>query len=221
MDNGPCPYLPDRRWVTHGFFARRVPESRYEELLAGGWRRSGTSFYRNQCPGCTECTPLRVPVDTITPTKSQRRVLRKNADLAVTMEPAAFDEPTFDLYSRYHAHQHDREEPVSRRRYRRFLIESPVDTRIMRYFDGRHLVGAGWVDVLADGLSSVYFAFAPEAARRSLGTFSIFEEAAVARELGKRFLYLGFYVAAAPKMAYKNRFGPNQRSRRGQWTDTD
>lgn len=220
MDHGECPYLPDRQWVTHGFFAKEVPGAAYESSLADGWRRSGSSFYRNRCPGCNACTPIRIAAPEMRPTKSQRRVLRANSDVQTTLHAAEFDDETYQLYRRYVAFQHQHDNEDSPKQYRRFLVNSPVDTRIMRYYTDGRLIGAGWIDVLAEGISSVYFAFNPDAAKRSLGTYSVFQEASLATTMGMRWLYLGFYVADAQKMAYKARFAPHEFAQDGVWEPT-
>lgn len=218
VDHGECPYLPDREWVTQGFYASRIGRALYERLLADGFRRSGDSFYRNNCPGCNACTPIRVDARRIAATKSQRRVIRRNRDLNVTVEQPEFDEESYDLYQRYLRYQHARETGDDPESFRRFLIDSPVESRMMRYRAQGVLVGVGWVDVLDDGVSSVYFAFDPPAAWRSVGTYSVFEEARLAVELGMRWLYLGFYVPGSRKMGYKASFAPHQLATNGQWS---
>ena len=124
------------------------------------------SFYQNHCPGCNCCTPTRVPVADFKPSKSQRRVRNRNTDVAVSVHKPAADEQTFDLYSRYVTERHPGsgsdagpETHESPEQFSRFLVESPVDTRAMQYRVGDRLVGVGWIDVLENGVSSVYFAF--------------------------------------------------------------
>lgn len=217
-DHGACPYLPDRRWVTQSFQLSTMPASAYEALLGGGWRRSGDVFYRNQCPGCRCCIPIRVPLAGFAPSRSQRRTVRRNADVAVQPDGPADDPEVFHLYGRYVRARHDPGDPAGFDEFERFLLRSPVESRLMRYtIDGR-LVGAGWVDVLPDGLSSVYFVFDPAEGRRSLGTFSIMKEIEHARDLGKQWLYLGFYVPGSSKMAYKGAFHPREFAVDEMWT---
>jgi len=90
------------------------------------------------------------------------------------------------------------------------MIGSPI-TAITEYRDVTDkLCGAGIVDILPSGLSSVYFIFDPDEGRRSLGYYSVFIEAALALRMGKPFYYLGFWVPGAPKMDYKADFHPLQ-----------
>ena len=65
-------------------------------------------------------------------------------------------------------------------------------------------------DVVPSGLSAVYTYFDPELASRSLGTFAVLWQIEQCRQLGKPFLYLGFFVRDCKKMNYKNRFAPHE-----------
>lgn len=216
-DNGPCPYLPNRRWVTHTFAVPTLPSEIYERMISDGWRRSGTFFYQNHCPGCNECRPIRIPVAEFRPSKSQRRIQRRNEDITVEVVPNKFYREVFDLYTVYQEERHGRDETSRESGFRRFLCDSSVTTVQMHYRQENRLVGVGWVDELSDALSSVYFIFDPEESRRSLGTFSVMEEIRRADELGISYHHLGFYVRDSRKMAYKANFFPHELLIEGRW----
>jgi arginine-tRNA-protein transferase len=61
---------------------------------------------------------------------------------------------------------------------------------------------------MADGLSLVYSFFAPERNDSSPGSAIILWHIDWARSLGLPFVYLGYWIADSPKMAYKIRFEP-------------
>ena len=207
---GRCPYLPERSWTTDSFSTRTLDPAIYERLISEGWRRSGRTFYRNECRACRACIPIRIPVALFSPSKSQRRVYRKNTDVSLRVVPAAFREESFRLYARYVRNRHGRETTIGRDSYREFLCESPVVTAEIHYRIGNELVGIGWVDLLPDGISSIYYAFDPRYERRSLGTYSILREIEETRRRGCSWYYLGFYVPGSPSMEYKARFFPHQ-----------
>jgi arginine-tRNA-protein transferase len=129
--------------------------------------------------------------------------------------PLQHDAAVFQLYERYCTIRHDT--TVTRKQYTGFLGSSPLDTEMMLYRVSDRLVGVGWIDVLHDGLSSVYFAFEPDERARSLGTFSVMEELREVERRGKHWLYLGFYVQRSPKMDYKSKFGPHELLIDGEW----
>lgn len=213
----PCPYLPHREWITHVFQTESIAPGVYETLLNQGFRRSGTLFYQNHCPGCQECHSIRVDVRNFAPSRSQRRVLKKNRDVETRVSPDVFHEEDLRLYRAYCAARHPSHGLPDREDYERFLVRSPLTTKIMRYTLGGRQVGLGWIDVLPQSLSSVYFSFDPQYASRSLGTFSILQQIMLCRALDKPWLQLGFWVRDCRKMNYKNNFRPCHILVDGQW----
>lgn len=197
----------------------RLKADVYESLIDSGFRRNGYYFYQNICPGCCACIPLRVDIRRFRPSRSQKRVVKKNRDIRVTRLPAVFDTDGFHLYRKYCLQRHHTVETADN--YMRFLIDSPVPTQIMRYYLGNALVGMGWIDVLTHSLSSVYFAFDPDFDSRSLGVFSVLKEISLCRELGKRWLQMGFWVRENRKMAYKKNYKPCQLLINERWVDAD
>jgi arginine-tRNA-protein transferase len=133
------------------------------------------------------------------------------------MVRAEFREDVFALFRRYGAYKHEKDE--DEKTFRGFLCDSPLDTRMTLYHNTATLVAAGWIDVLPQGLSSVYFAFEPDFARRSLGVFSVVKEIELAKNMGLEFYYLGFVVDDSPKMGYKAAYRPHQRLCGGRWTE--
>ena len=73
------------------------------------------------------------------------------------------------------------------------------------------LVGVSIVDVLPDGLSSVYFYFSPKYLHLSLGTFSALVEIQECLERHLSTWYIGYIVEQCPKMSYKAQFQPQER----------
>lgn len=217
--NGDCPYLDDLEWVSYMFRVDSIKNSVYEKLLDNGFRRSGHFFYKNKCPNCNACISIRIRIDQFSMSRSQRRIWRKNQDLRIVSHPVVFDDEGFDLYRRYCRWKHQSE--TSEENYRDFLIASAVDTIMMRYYDGDTLAGIGWVDLLDDSLSSVYFAFSQDYAKRSLGIFSVLKEIELARELSRPYLHMGFWVAECQAMSYKTQFKPYQFLQNGAWQDPE
>jgi arginyl-tRNA--protein-N-Asp/Glu arginylyltransferase len=203
-----CPYLPDESAVQRGFMIDRMPPPIYEAMINEGWRRSGKLFFLNDCPDCSACIPLRVDVNTFRPTRSQRRALRRNADVSFDWGPPEPTEAKQAVYERYVQERHIGLMTGSEEEFDRFLYDSPTATIETTLHIGERFVGAGIVDVLPDGLSSVYFYFDPDEGIRSLGVYSALKEIELCAHLKKRYYHLGHWVAGARTMSYKSRFGP-------------
>jgi arginine-tRNA-protein transferase len=101
-----------------------------------------------------------------------------------------------------------------------FLSAEWSDTRFVELLLDDRLVGVAVTDIAANGLSAVYTFFDPDLSRRSLGTFAILRQIDMARALNLEFLYLGYWIADSPKMAYKIRFSPIELWIQGRWTRT-
>ncbi|MEO1695210.1 MAG: arginyltransferase, partial [Pseudomonadota bacterium] len=93
----PCPYLRNRR--ERKLFTHLTPEkppALVDTLLKGGFRRSQNIAYMPYCDGCHACVSVRVVNDEFAPSRSQRRILKRNDDLfARRMTPR----PTAEHYA--------------------------------------------------------------------------------------------------------------------------
>ncbi len=204
----PCPYLPGRI-ATHEYFsAERLDPDAYRRLMDLRFRRSGQVIYRPACQGCRECVPIRVPVAGFRPSRSQRRIIRRNADLAIAIGPPSPDAEKWRIFREYLHYQHDDAKQSSREEFEAFLYRSPTETLEMTYRHGERLVAAGIVDLCPQAMSSVYFYFDPAESRRSLGTFGGLTEIEECRRRGLEHWYIGYYVRDCRGMNYKAAFRP-------------
>lgn len=206
----PCPYLPDR--IAQDIFLRTesLDPAAYESFMNAGFRRSSTVVYRPNCDHCSECRPIRVPVQHFHPSRSQRRALRRNADVEVSIQPPQPSDEKWRLYSRYLKMQHDDAMSGDRDSFERFLYQSPTATLEMTYRVAGRIVGVGILDETPNCLSSVYFYYEPDAAKRSLGIYSSLIEIETCRSRNLPWWYAGFYVKDCRKMTYKAQFRPHE-----------
>ncbi len=216
----PCPYLEGEqarmplRWQFRGL----APQE-FDRCLDAGDRRVGRMLYRTACPSCTACEPIRIPVDQFRPTRSQKRVWKRNADLKVETGPASFSEEKLALYNRHKIERglSRNEQEMTRRGYEGWFLQSCARTVEMRYTLGDKLVAVGILDLGTRDSSSVYFYFDPDESRRSLGTFSVLMEVAWLRQGGGRYHYLGLYVERCAHLVYKASYFPHERRIDGAW----
>ena len=216
----PCSYLPDRIARSQVATPSHLIDTRvYGELVRLGFRRSGAFTYRPYCDHCRACVPVRVPVASFRPNRTQRRVRRMHEGLTVTRRELGYEPEHYALYLRYQRHRHPGGgmDQDSREQYQHFLLHSNVATDLVEFREGRELRIVSLVDRLADGLSSVYTFFEPGATGTSYGTYSILWQIRRAAELGQPYLYLGYWIAESAKMAYKAAFRPIEGLVDGRW----
>lgn len=214
----PCSYLPGRTAIDQFGITRRLDPALYEHLMNLGFRRSGQVVYRPVCAGCRECVPLRVRAADFRPSRSQGRVLRRNADVQVAVGVPQCSDEKHRLCRDYLHFQHDGAMGDTRDDLEQFLYDSPTDTREMVYTVGGRVVGVGIVDLCPGCISSVYFFFDPAEARRSLGVYSTLMEIDLCRSTGRPYWYAGFFVRECARMNYKAAFRPHELlGADGQW----
>lgn len=217
----PCSYLQAQTAISV-FADPSAPMNMqvYSRLADYGFRRSGTYIYTPSCPGCQACLPLRLPVDRFRPNRSQRRTLKRNADLTVKAVPAAFHQEHFELYCRYLSYRHSGStmENPSPREYLSFLSSNWSDTWFYEFRHNGALVAVSVADKLIQGLSAVYTFYEPACHARGLGSYAILWLVEETRSLQLRGLYLGYWIEQCKKMRYKSSFRPAEIFSNGRWT---
>lgn len=184
----------------------------YGPALERGFRRAGGHLYFPSCPQCHACTPCRVDVEHFQPDRSQRRCLKRNADLQVSESVPGYNRERHVLYQRYLQNRHagGGMDDAEASDFRRFLTAPWSPTLFLEVRGDERLLAVAVTDVCQSSLSAVYTFYDPAETARSLGTFAILQQIELARRRNLQWLYLGFWIDGHPKMDYKRRFQPLQ-----------
>ena len=223
----PCPYVPGR--TERKVFAElKGPDAgeMNEALGRIGFRRSQNVVYRPSCDACHACVSVRVLATRFMPSATQKKLLKRHADLEVhACEPWSTEEQ-WQLLQSYLATRHPTGgmAAMDGHDYADMVEQSPVDTVVVEYREpsagGRpgKLVGCCLTDKQSDGLSMIYSFYDTESpARRSIGNFIILDHITRAGRAGLPYVYLGYWIEGCDRMAYKTGFRPAEHLHGGTW----
>jgi arginine-tRNA-protein transferase len=208
----PCSYLPEAEARSQMVVASCLVDTEiYSELVRHGFRRSGGLIYRPWCDQCRACVSVRLPVERLELSRSQRRALKQHVTLSVNERALRFDERHYALYLRYQARRHpgggmDEED---RDQYAQFLLESWVDSRLVEFSEGGEIRMVSLIDVLDDGISSVYTFFDPDIPGTAYGTYNILWQAHLCAQQNLPYLYLGYWVQQMPEDVLQDALPPD------------
>lgn len=213
----PCSYLPGRiarNCVIDPEFD--MDTQAYSDLMKSGFRRSGAQVYRPQCMPCSECISTRIPIASFKPNRSQRRNLKANQDLTVKVNTSGFKPEYLPLYQEYIKDRHHNTDSEG---VEEFFGSGWCNTHYIEFYEGNELLAVAVVDVLTDEVSAVYTLFSPnKGGKRGIGIFAVLWQIEYARELGKSYVYLGYFIHDCNKMNYKARYQPLEGFHDGRWS---
>ena len=223
-----CSYLPgnNERLLVYAE-SDDLQALHYSQLIQVGFRRSGEQIYRPHCQSCHACQSVRVPVKTFTPTKSQKRIVNRNAHFTIQVSHHP-KESYYPLYEAYitKRHQDGSMYPPSRDQFNSFILchwKAPI---FIEAYDGDTLIAVAVTDDIDNlnnhgALSALYTFFHPDYHQHSLGTWMILMQIATAETLQKPFVYLGYFVDGCQKMSYKQQFRPFEQFIGDHWVRFD
>lgn len=217
-----CPYLEDQQSASILVDPEHQVDAHLFALLSrSGFRRSGEMLYAPKCPTCNACVSVRIPVAEFKPSRSQKRILRKNKDLRIEMQSVSFEQEHFDLYLRYQRARHPESSMCDDdpQKYIGFINSQFSESRFLCIYIEQKLIGVSVLDQFEGGLSAVYTFFDPEESSRSLGTFAILHMIELAQTRAAPYVYLGYWIENSSKMSYKSMFRPLQGYLEKRWVD--
>lgn len=218
-----CDYFPDRRESKTVTDLNGENAQEWANVLSrSGFRRSHGVCYAPSCPSCRACVSVRIRVGDFIPSKTMKKVVKRNAGVRTYAVPNIATAEQYALFKTYLSARHSGGdmEKMEYEEYRAMVEDSPVETELLEFRDGGRLIGVMLTDAFDDGFSAVYSFFDPAQDKRSVGMFMILELIRLAAEYGKSYVYLGYLIRGLSNMAYKERYRPLEYYLDGEWRDS-
>jgi arginine-tRNA-protein transferase len=208
-----CSYLDDMEQTTHYKVIQNCSTSHCEDLIQRGYRRFGKMYFRPICPTCQECQSIKIDVENFRFSSSQKRVLKKASHIKSYIQKPSLSKEHLELFEKYHLNMSEKKGwdyyKTDPQNYFNSFVDGYNDFGYeVLYYDGEKLIGVDLIDVLDDGISSIYFYYDTNYAKYSLGRFSLYNQIMFAREKKLRWIYLGYYVKDCPSLSYKSHYKP-------------
>lgn len=205
----PCSYLAGERARSLYIDPREALDEHALTLLSQyGFRRSGRLLYRPNCQQCQACQSARLLCAEFQPSRSQKRILKRNQDLCLRVTQPSME--YYPLFERYIQSRHRDGEmyPASEQQFADFLLHDFGNSGFLVAELNGEVVACMVFDWLQDGLSAVYCFYHPDLNERSLGSLMILRLSQLCIGLALPYNYLGYFVKNSPKMHYKSHFSP-------------
>lgn len=213
VDDNACAYIPGKRMRMNYKRVDVVSKTFATSVAQRGWRRFGRNFFYPACADCIECKSIRIDVSNYKYSKSQRKTINRNDETKIRIQEPSITQEHINLYNKYHAYKAGKDgwnhQDISRQEYYDNFVDGAHDfgKELLYFIDGK-LVGVDLIDILDDGVSSVYCYYDPDYPRYSLGTYSLLYEIKLAEMLGLECVYLGYWVDGCKAFEYKENFRP-------------
>ena len=208
-----CAYLDGQHQTTHYKIIDECTSEQCHNLIERGWRRFGNMFFRPICKNCTACESVKIDVANYSFSKSARRVIRKNRHFRTLLQHPTITQAHLDLFKKYHDHMENKREWDHQtinvnNYYMSFVHGYNTFGYEVLYFDKEKLIAVDLIDILPEGISSIYFYYDPDYATYSLGRYSLYRQILYAQQEKLPWIYLGYYVEECQSLAYKKNFSP-------------
>lgn len=201
--------------------ARRLTIDEFDFVLEKGVRRSGMFLYHTACGSCNACEPSRVDVHAFKWRDTFRRIKnRGDRSFRIQASRPVLDDSHLRLFNLHRTIRGlgDLDRDYRACDYEGFLVQSCCSETVeLSYWLENELVAVSIIDCGRTSLSAVYSYFDPQHSRYSLGTYSILKQIEFARSSGRKYVYLGMFVANNSHLNYKSRFTPQERYIDGHW----
>jgi arginine-tRNA-protein transferase len=197
------------------FYPGRVEPAALDTYLSQGWFRSSNFLHKSKVICLTgklcDVLQIRYDLDTLTFSKSQRKLLRKNdAAFRVEIRPHRFSKAKNRLYELAKPKFQGFSHPDLRSFLTGFEENNLFHTMEVAVFDKDKLVAVSLFDRGLFSIANILGLYEPDYKEFSLGTYTLLKEIEYAQLNGCRYTYPGYVLQGNSDFDYKTRFNSVQ-----------
>ncbi|OHX66220.1 hypothetical protein [Flammeovirga pacifica] len=182
-----------------------------DDYLKEAWFRDGPMMSRYEMIYFREhvysIVPIRVVLENFQFTKSQRKLIRKNNEYKIKIQPLEITPEKEKMYAEHKGRFQSPNSPTTLKNY--FLEEgneeSPFETWELQILDGDHLAAISFIDIGEEAICSILALFDPSYSKQSLGITSMLYEIEYAQMSNKKYYYPGYVLDEDSVFDYKKR----------------
>lgn len=211
--NDTCSYLDNKEQTTDYKIINECSAKATQDLIERGYRRFGKMYFRPVCPNCNECQSIKIDVNNYIFSKSEKRVIKKAKDIEMFIQRPNLSQSHLDLFEKYHLYMKTKKDwsytKTTADHYYGSFVNGHQDFgyEVLYYYQDT-LIAVDLIDILEDGISSIYFYYDPDYSKYSLGKLSLLQQINFAKEKEKKWIYLGYYVEECSSLNYKAQYKP-------------
>jgi len=210
-----CSYIEGNKTRMNYKYVYQANSKFVTAVINRGWRRFGKYFFHPICRDCNECKSLRIDVENYQISKSQKKSIKRNKNTQIILQKPTITQAHIDLYNKYHHSKSQSDgwsyKSISQKEYYENFVEGAFEFgKEVLYIIDNKLVGVDLIDILDDGISSIYFYYDRDYARQSLGVYSMLYQIELAKKLELQWIYLGYWVDGCKAFEYKKNFKPQE-----------
>lgn len=202
--------LDETGLINERFNCEFAPAEAMDALWAAGWRHFGQHFFRYNygihAGRVMRVIPLRIDLARFTFSKSQRRNLRRNSGLEVTIGPLDVTAAARNLFERHRLRFTEGRPERLDDFVPNSFGDSPCEAFQLSVREGGLLVAESYFDLGERSGSSVFAMFDPAITAAGLGIFTLLKEIEYSLEHGLDHFYLGYAYDGESFYDYKKRF---------------
>jgi len=211
--NDSCSYLENKNQTTHYKIIEDCDETQCSALIERGYRRFGKMYFRPICKDCDECKSIKIDAKNFEFSKSHKRVMKKAKNIKSFIQVPSITKEHLRVFDKYHLYMKEKKgwehSYVNPQNYYTSFVNGHNEFGYeILYYDEDKLIGVDLIDILQDGISSIYFYYDPDYSSYSLGKLSLLYEIEFAKTQNKDWIYLGYYVKDCNSLSYKALYKP-------------